>query len=496
MSLTRGLLLSLIIANLLGGFAAYMATELSLINTPYGARIVAWGAFGLITLVSASLIAGLWWVRKRSLRNVKEQLEQLDTRKKIGMIMVDSSDELSELVSSLNNYLTGINAETARKNRHYKELELQADVAETERRHVEAVIFSITEAVIVTDRYDELLLANCAAERLFDFAQEPWYRRPVSEVIKNREFLELLRGACRGDSPRVERELEYEDRVSGRILTLRITLSSVLSSHGENLGVVAVINDYTNEKEISRMKDEFISLVSHEFKTPLASIRAYAEMISDGEVENEKVRCSFGEIIQKESVRLNRLIDNILDISRIESGTQVIRPDNVNVSHIGREVVQAMNSVALDKRITIRVDTSEEVCAEVDSDMIHHAVTNLVGNAVKYSPAESTVTLNVYAGSADTVVIEVGDEGPGIAADMQSRIFEKFYRADEHRQLAQGSGLGLHLVKQIVESLHQGEIRLSSSPGRGSTFTIILPVHQSREVAEETEPALVVGNKI
>jgi two-component system, OmpR family, phosphate regulon sensor histidine kinase PhoR len=475
----RRLILVLVVLTALGGSAAYYTTEMRLTGTEQQARNLGWIVFALMTGLSILLAVLIWQSLSSSYRKIRQQLKQWEAEEEIGLIMIDEKDELADLVACINQYLTGIKSRMRKHRLQQKELEIQARVSEAERRQTEAMIFSISEAILVTDKFDELLMANPAAETLFGFQLEDSYRRPVDVIIQNENLMGLIRQARQNKSPKLMRLLEWPDPEQNRILSLKVLLSCVLDTKQEGIGVVVVIHDVTAEKEIATMKDDFVSSVSHELKTPLASIRAYAEMLADNEADNSQAYRQFCDIIQEQAQRLNRLIDNILNSSRLESGVLKVSKEKLNSVEIVNHVITTMQPQAQEKNIELcRQSETEEMWIVADRDMIHQAVMNLVSNALKYSPPNQTVRVRQYLQNNRQGAIEIQDHGAGIPDDNLEKIFDKFYRVQKNNHLAGGTGLGLHLVRQIIENIHDGRIAVESQPGKGSTFTIVLPLCQ------------------
>jgi two-component system phosphate regulon sensor histidine kinase PhoR len=241
---------------------------------------------------------------------------------------------------------------------------------------------------------------------------------------------------------------------------------------------VAVLHDITREKEISQMKNDFVSHVSHELKTPLASITAYAEMLVDGEAQDDATRGEFYSVIQSQAQRLNRLIEDILNISRIESGLIKVAKEPASMTMLIRDAVQMIRSYAAEKNITVNEQTPiifDQVMA--DKDMISQVIINLLSNAVKYTPAGGVVHIGAEVDEADGIVrVTVTDNGVGIPAKDLPHVFDKFYRVAVNNKCAKGTGLGLNLVKQIVEKVHEGRVFVTSEQGKGSTFGFELPM--------------------
>jgi two-component system phosphate regulon sensor histidine kinase PhoR len=220
------------------------------------------------------------------------------------------------------------------------------------------------------------------------------------------------------------------------------------------------------------MKNDFVSNVSHELRTPLASIKAYVEMLIDGEAEDEKTTREFYEVIQSESNRLSRLIDNILSISRIESGLVQINKQPQSLTVILKEAIEVITPQARTKRIRL-VEKLTPVFYQTmaDKDMLYQAVLNLLSNAVKYTPEEGTITVETLVDEAGRkVTTRITDSGVGIPPKDLPHVFDKFFRSEANKHMAKGTGLGLALVKHIVENVHKGRLFVESEVGKGSCF--------------------------
>ena len=220
------------------------------------------------------------------------------------------------------------------------------------------------------------------------------------------------------------------------------------------------------------MKNDFVSNVSHELRTPLASIKAYIEMLIDGEADDEKTKREFYEVIQNESNRLSRLIDNILNISRIESGLVKINKQPQSLTVILKEAIEVIAPQAKGKQITLLEQLTPVFYQTIaDRDMLYQAVLNLLSNAVKYTPEAGTITIQTEVDESKKLVsARISDTGVGIPPKDLPFVFDKFYRVEANSRMAKGTGLGLSLVKHIVETVHHGRIFVESTQGKGSTF--------------------------
>jgi two-component system phosphate regulon sensor histidine kinase PhoR len=290
----------------------------------------------------------------------------------------------------------------------------------------------------------------------------------------------MIRQAREADSRAANRRAEH--KIASRIYAL--TMSPFASSaqagatSSENHSIVLLMRDVTKEQEATRNKSEFVARAAHELRAPLSSIRAYVEMLMDGEAGDEKTQEEYYNIIQSSADRLGRMIDNMLNISRIEAGTVRINREAVAISLIVKEVTDMVRPQAEEKGITLTEDlTPVAYRIMADKDMIYQAVLNLLSNAIKYTPDGGKVHVCMTPHEENsTIGIEVSDTGVGIPKEDLPRMFEKFFRVEANKKMAKGTGLGLNLVKHIVETIHEGKVKLSSKVGEGSTFGMVLPL--------------------
>jgi two-component system phosphate regulon sensor histidine kinase PhoR len=417
-----------------------------------------------------------------SAQHLTEQVKATATANALGRVDRAHPD-LSMLADAINEVIDAAEQVVTRSKLAVKELEIQLKVATAERQHAEAIIYSISDGVLVTDPFDELVLANESAARTFDFNLTAASRTPMDSVLHDEKMLELIRDMRQSNSRTGRRIVEHRVRTPQGERIFKVTLSCVLDQisreenqildRGEhNAGVVAVLHDMTREKEVAEMKNDFVSSVSHELRTPLASVKAYVEMLIDGEADDDRTRREFYEVIQKEANRLSRLIDNILNISRIESGLVKISKHPQSLAVILKEAIEVISPQAKMKKITL-VEKLTPIFYQTtaDKDMLYQAVLNLLSNAVKYTPENGTITVETTVDEAKKKVItRISDTGVGIPPKDLPFVFDKFYRAEANNHMAKGTGLGLSLVKHIVETVHKGRMFVESSVGNGSSF--------------------------
>ena len=295
----------------------------------------------------------------------------------------------------------------------------------------------------MTDPFDELVLANESAAKTFDFDLPQSPHSPMDQVLRDPRMIALIREMRQSHSRTGRRVVEHIVEKRGVSRTFKVTLSSV--ADGEvPAGVVAVMHDVTREKEVAEMKNDFVSLVSHELRTPLASIRAYVEMLIDGEATEARTQHEFYEVIQSEANRLGRLIDNILNISRIESGLVRIHRQPHSLAIIAKDALEVIAPQAVQKQIAIVENLASPIYQTLaDRDMLYQAFLNLLSNAVKYTPTGGTVSVQIKVDeTAKKIIVRISDTGVGIPPKDQPFVFDKFFRAEANNRMAARHGAG------------------------------------------------------
>jgi len=462
----------------LGGCAAYYAAMVIAYKPDAPDARLGYLIPVMLASLTVMILVGFQRQVHRSAGSIGNQLKQLKESDEVGLIEVSDGEELVSVATPLNEYLLSIRKNMNRLRSENRELQIQARIAAAEKHHTEAIIFSISDAVIVTNRFDELLLANDAAEKLLGFQLSSAVRKNIDRIVSDGTLVRLIRETRSHGSSFTRKVVEHSIDSKGTPRTFSITLSCIVAPDEEVSGVVAVLHDVTREKDIARMKTDFVSNVSHELKTPLASIKAYVEMLMDDEAEDEATKAEFYEIISTEADRLHRLIENILNISRIESGVVKVVREPVSLPGVVKQVLDVASPQAKLKGLKLFSHLAPIYYqVEADHDMIYQAVMNLVSNAIKYTPQNGQVSVTVGVDERRGISFcEVSDDGAGIAVEELPHIFDKFYRIKANNKLAKGTGLGLTLVKHIIETVHDGKLSVTSAEGNGSTFTFELPV--------------------
>ena len=427
------------------------------------------------TCFFVSALAGIFGTisLRGAVRDLARRVEQLTVAANSDLIDATHPD-VARLTFAINGLTDQARHAVEKAMLRVKELEIQLKVATAEREHAHAIIYSISDAVLVTDPFDDVVLANESAARTFNFDIDPASRTPMSKVLNDPKMIELIQEMRQSNSRAGRRIVEHQVRTPAGGRTFKVTLSCVADSRAADgpAGVVAVLHDMTKEKEVAEMKNDFVSSVSHELRTPLASIKAYVEMLIDGEAEDDKTKREFYEVIQNEANRLSRLIDNILNISRIESGLVKVHKQPQSLTVIIKEALEVIAPQAQQRSIAIKEQlTPVFYQTHADRDMLYQAVLNLLSNAVKYTPEGGMITVETLVDESKRIVItRITDTGVGIPPKDLPFVFDKFYRCEANSRMAKGTGLGLSLVRQIIEGVHRGRIFVESQLGKGSCF--------------------------
>ena len=258
---------------------------------------------------------------------------------------------------------------------------------------------------------------------------------------------------------------------------LEIVGAPIFNERNMLKGAVLVIYDITEFKNLEVMRKDFVANVSHELKTPITSIRGFAETLLDGAAEDKEARTQFLNIIFDESKRIQLLIEDLLILSKLEKDESTINVSSIHVGSMLDEVLPLIHQHAERKNIDVKVDANETLEFEADEDKMKQILINLLTNAVSYTPENGLVSLTIKD-AGETICFKIKDTGIGIGKDALPRIFERFYRVDKDRSRdTGGTGLGLAIVKHIVE-VHEGDIEVDSELGKGTTFSIYIPKQQ------------------
>ena len=410
--------------------------------------------------VAASVIV-IWLSAQRSSRSIREVTEgigrieagDLDHR-----IRTNATGETSDLVLAFNRMATSLTS-------------MMGDLS-GERDKLSAVMETMSDGVIVVDSSGDVELLNGAAATLFGVDPGVGPETPLS-VGHDHELRQLV-AACR-----VAGEPQYAEII---LTAGRRTVSAVATPLEEQPGgaVLVTLHDLTELRQVETSRREFVSNVSHELRTPLSSIKAMAETLEDGGLDDSSINADFVKRIHIEADRMTTLVNDLLELTSLQSGQADMKPEQVDISSVIREegsrYVQVARGLGIEANVSVPEDLPRVVAQE---DRMRQVVRNLLDNALKFTPENGRIDLSASA-NHDVVEVRVSDNGLGIPPESLPHIFERFYKVERSRR-NEGSGLGLAIVKNIVQA-YGGEVSVESREGEGSTFSLTLMVAETADV--------------
>jgi two-component system, OmpR family, phosphate regulon sensor histidine kinase PhoR len=428
-----------------GGFAGVAAWLLGLV---------------LFSLVSAAFTA--WWL-ERPIRTLSSAAFEIG-RGNFSLRLPQQKNRFMNRLARLINYMV-------EEMDHLQRMNVSAIVHEKDK--TEAVLRNLADGVLVIDPFGRVAMLNRSAENWLGLKEEDAVGKPFRECVRHRPLAALLQDIHDGGTETSsEFSVRHPDTRKTRHLFAQATRA--VGRDGRGMGTVAVLRDVTAEKEADRLKNELVSMVAHELKSPLTSIYGFSELLMESEPRNRKAH-EYAAVIQAEAGRLTEFVNKFLRLSRLESGRVKIKMDPFDLRPVIEKAFGLLNAQAEKKHVLLVLQIPESLpLVAGDPELIEQVVLNLASNAVKYSPNRSKVGVEVGVAGKE-VVINVIDNGYGIPKEALPRIFDKFYRVPEMKEgeESEGSGLGLALVKEIVEK-HGGTIRVKSKVGVGSVFSFSL----------------------
>ncbi|HEY2991030.1 MAG TPA: ATP-binding protein [Candidatus Binatia bacterium] len=361
------------------------------------------------------------------------------------------------------------------------------DQVNNDRAYIENLVENAGDAIISTDIEHRILSWNRGAEVVFGYKKEEAVGKGLAILLPPRRVSELEEISDKIRLIGVIRNLETQrKRKDGIVIDAALAVSLIRDGTGNVTGFLHLAKDITEKKryeqrlkELDKMKSDFVSNVSHELRTPLTAIKASVDNMLDGitGLLNEK-QDRYLARIKSNTDRLARLINDLLDLSRIEAGRIDLKPSHLPLLQLAKEVAEILRTVAGQKLISLEVAADDGATAWADRDKVTQVLINLVDNAVKFTPHHGTVTIAVRKNGDQWAQVSVADTGPGMSGDQIGKIFDKFYRIDQSgKQKTKGTGLGLAISKALVE-MHGGKIWAESKVGKGSTFFFTLPARR------------------
>lgn len=421
---------------------------------------VALGLMFLIAAIASTMLARSITRPIDSIMDVTSRLRRNDYSSRVN---TEPKGEIGDLSRS-------INALAASLQRQMKEIE------ENEQQ-LTSIISNMVSGVMLINQDGTVALMNSAMERFLSQHKDNIIGQPYEKV-----------GERFALSPHIRTVFETNEKVHEEVHSYypqeRIMDAHLAPYYGQGWqqrGVIIVLHDITNIRRLEKMRSDFVANVSHELKTPVTSVRGFAETLMSGEVTDEETTKQFLKIIHDESQRLDRLIKDLLNLSKIEKKEMPLNLETINMTALVHEVSVTLQGVIEEKKTRLLLpDPSKDVYLQGDEDRLRQIILNLVGNGINYTAEGGAVKVSLKE-NVDKVRLIIQDDGIGIPEESLPRVFERFYRVDRARSRhSGGTGLGLAIVKHLIES-HHGEIEVESREGEGTTFTVILPKNQENE---------------
>ena len=417
-------------------------------------------AFG--GLVIAIVAAATIWLVSRRISRPLEELERAAAtfaRGELGArLPISGSGEMASLAEAMN--------------RMAAELDDRIRAVVRQRNEQEAVLSSMVEGVIAVDAQERVMTLNAAAAHLLGNGPDQAVGRSIEEVARNSELQRFV-----GEALASETVIEGDLTLHGReVRYLQAHGSPIRDAQGRRVGSVLVLNDVTRLRRLETMRRDFVANVSHELRTPITSIKGFLETLCDGAIDRPEDAKRFLTIASRQADRLNAIIEDLLRLARIEEEAESagLPKTNERVRDVLQGALDVCRKQAENKGVALHLTCDVDLEAHVNAALLEQAIVNLVDNAINYSEAGSAVEVDARLVDG-RLVIRVRDEGRGIEATHLPRLFERFYRVDKARSRSLGgTGLGLAIVKHIAGA-HGGSVDVASAPGKGSTFTLVLP---------------------
>jgi two-component system phosphate regulon sensor histidine kinase PhoR len=433
-------------------------------------RLSQWSLLLRFLAAAAVAIAAGYVVAKRAAAGVEELAESASQLARGSLQVAIPTPDLAEL-STIAAAVTGLRDQLLER----------ARTIGRQGSQQAAVLGSMVEGVLAVDHRHRILSINTAAADLLGLEPGKVLLRPLQEVVRNPDLRRFVLRAldCKET---IEDDLVLRDASRERVLLVRGT--ALRSSSGSEHGAVIVLNDVTHFRHLENIRRDFVANVSHELKTPTASIRGFVETLMDGALENREDALRFLSIIARQAERLEAIIEDLLALSRIEriEESSDLTLETVSLIEVVNAAIGSCQLRANERAIAVSVDCDPAVIVAVNPPLLEQALINLIDNAIKYSDPGKTVRIAVTLKEDHddrSITIAVADEGSGIDEQYLPRIFERFYRVDRGRsRKLGGTGLGLSIVKHIVQA-HGGSVDVKSTPGVGSVFALHLPCHQA-----------------
>ena len=415
---------------------------------------------GIILVIAAITASILSRSITRPVTDIIKVTKRLGEKDYSSRVHTEVSGEIGVLSQSVNELATN--------------LQNQMRALHENEQQLSTILSNMVSGVMLVNQEGEILMINSAMERFLEQHNQHIVGQHYTEFDDNLNLGKYITEVFE-DNDKIHEEITSEN------LSKNVFDSHFGPFYGngwKQRGVIIVLHDITNLKRLEKMRSDFVANVSHELKTPVTSVKGFAETLLGGEVKDEATARSFLEIIYNESERLDRLIRELLHLSRIENKVTPLHLNSVDLVSLIHSITQTLSKSISEKSLEVTLPLStEEVKIEGDSDRLNQILLNLIANSINYTREDGKIDISMEV-TEDDVHIFISDTGIGIPEESVPRVFERFYRVDKARSRnSGGTGLGLAIVKHLVDS-HQGDIKVSSIEGQGTTFTVTFPLQQ------------------
>ena len=353
----------------------------------------------------------------------------------------------------------------------------QANVVRDEKVQLDNIVHNMSDGMLAVDPAGKILMANATAEELLGITKED-VGKQLKEVIKDEHLLALVKPPQPGKQGQGTQDVELYSHDEAAMRVLRASSAMVEDHQGKTVGMVAVLNDVTKQKELNRMKQEFLAKVTHELRTPLVAMAKSIELLrAEATGPLSENQDNFLSMTERNLKRLSALINDLLDLSRLEAGKLQIRREPGSLRQAITETVNVLSAWAKAKTIGLSQQVPDDLpAAEFDYDRIIQVMHNLIGNALKFTPDKGSITVSASCVGAKEIRVSVQDTGAGMSKEEASHVFDKFYQVKgELTGKVPGTGIGLSIAREIIE-LHGGKIWVESEQGKGTSFLFTLPL--------------------
>lgn len=409
----------------------------------------------LAIIISQEITRPIEEMRKQTLRIARGDFS--------GQVRVMGNDELGQLAGAVNNL--SVRVEEAQES------------SDSERRRLDSVLSHMSDGVLATDRRGNVTIVNNMALQLLGVEHDDeLIGKSIIDVLDIRHDY-TVRQLVNSE----QKEMILDMSNSGSNLILNAYFSPIQRESGFVSGLVCVLHDVTSQQKEEQERKEFVSNVSHELRTPLTSVKSYVEALSDGAWQDKEIASQFLKVVQDETERMIRMINDLLSLSRMDAGTTKLNLEYVNINELFNYILNRFDMIIKKeedpkkkKYMIERFFTKKDLWVEIDTDKFTQVIDNIMNNAIKYSPDGGVITARLLE-THNHVIMSISDQGLGIPRKDLSHIFDRFFRVDKARSRKQGgTGLGLAISKEVVNMLG-GQIWVDSVEGKGSTFYISLP---------------------